>query len=187
MSTDKILVIIEILVTAVLVGLNIWMLIRRRKRADRNNIEGVQLREMELDKRLVNKAGESTDRGQLRPYEEKYSAKAKEPVTVESGMRVELKVDTPISSKKYLTTISEKIGIGTDPTNELSLDSQIAEAKEALLIREKKALFFQKVSKSSVIYVERGHSRKRLDERPMRVQSQDRFHIQDVVLEIWFV
>lgn len=187
MSTDRMIVIIEIIVIAVLAGVNIWMMIRRRKKVDRNNIEGVQFREMELNKKLENQAGASVDRGQLRPYEEKYASVAKEPATAEIGLRVEIKVDTPISSKKYLTTIGERIRIGTDPSNDLILDSQLAAGKEALLIREKKTLLFQKLDGGSAIYVERGRARRTLDERPIRVHSQDCFHIQDVTVQISFV
>ncbi len=184
MSTDMIVIILEIVVVVLLIGVNIWIVIRRRKKTDKNNIAGFQYREMELNRRLENKANASVDMKYLRPYEERYSTNTREPSTMVGGIRIELRVDTPISSKKYLTMVDDKLEIGTGQSNGLILDSSLAAEKEAVIIRENNDLIFQKLNGGSPILVERGRSRKELGSKPIKIHSQDCFRIQDVVLKI---
>lgn len=184
---NRIVIILEIAVLVLLVVFNIWMMIRKKASSNRQNIEGRQKRETDLNQRLVNRAGDPSANGSLRPFEERYVAESKATPTMEGGLRVELKVITPASEKKYLTTIADKLTMGSDSSNELILDSQLVAGREAVLIREKSSLLFRKVNASGDVYVERSRKRKQLDGKPFRVNSQDRFFMQDVMLEIRFV
>ena len=181
-------IIIEIIIIAVLLGVFVWLLARKKTSESRRSIESLQKREHDLNQMLSNGAAEPSVSGQLRPYQERYisDASAGTP-TVEGGLRLELKVTTPVSEKKYLTTITGKLGMGSDTLNELVLDSQLVAGREAVLIRERNHLLFQKLNPANDVCVERSRSRRTLNEKPFRIQSQDRFYIQDVMLEIRFV
>lgn len=183
----NIITIIELLALAVLIGINIWMLMEKKARSRRSYIESSQIKEQELNELLINEAGEKEKSGKLRPFEEKYSSESREPVTADWGIKIELKVITPGSEKKYLTTVTDRLRIGSDSSNELILDSLQVAGREADLVREKKNLYFRRLNPRGEVYVVRSRSRKTLTEAPLRIHSQDQFYMQDVMLEIRFV
>lgn len=181
-----VVLVIEIVIIAALIGVNIWIAVRKKASVARKNIEGLQKREYDLNQMIANQAGESAN-SKLRPFEEKYASETRDTGTMDGGLRVELKVNTPVSEKKYLTTITDRLSLGTDPTNELILDSSMVAPREALLVRDKSSLMFVKQNPMNAVYVERSRSRKTLGDKPFKVHSQDKFYLQDVVLEIRFV
>ena len=199
-SIDTILIIVEAIVLAVLAFL-IFMIIKKKKRLRKGySVESARRREEELDELLRNYADISPTNasgGKLRPYEEKYYAesnfqssaggpsKAKEPGPKRSPIRIELRVTTPMSDKKYQTDVYEELSIGTDPSNDLVVDSKLAAFRQCVIFRNEDQLMIRNISPDKPVAVERSKEKRKLTDNALLIHDQDRFYLLgDVTIEI---
>lgn len=189
MNTETIILICSLVVLASAVIANIILFRRRKYMKNRQMIESVQKREMELNEKLQNPSAAASGVEKLRPYEERYlpDSNSSEAGTRKGGKKIELQVKTPLSDKKYITDVVDNLSIGTGAENSIILDSrQDIEIKCALVLTDGE-LIIRNLNPALQLTVRRGRSVRVFPQGVVTIRSQDRFYLGDVELGVRFV
>lgn len=184
-SSDRFLIILELALIVIFITVGIVAIRKRSGILNRRKVRSIQQRNQELDERLANPLRYKQDSSsKLTPFEEKYSPESNKGTAVDGGVTIEIRVGSPTSTRKYLTDVTGTLSIGSDGGNDLVIDSRKVAKKQCVLFINDGELYIRNLTKDMSVIAERSHTKKNVTDTPLKVQSNDKYYMADITMEI---
>ncbi len=186
METYQVILAAEAAAIVVLGGILIWLLSKKSKTKKMNSLAKEKVRENELDNVLLNpaavednvKAKNSTNIAYDVQYHEEELKHQKDMITVR------IRVEAPLSTKKYMIQIKDKAGIGSGKGNEIEINDLGVKEMHCTLLHDNKRLFIKSGESGAVIGIRRKKKVYEVGQTIPRLEVGDRIVLGSTEIEI---
>lgn len=161
---------------------------RSRDRKRLENIEQEKLRDQRLETILANEDAIQYDQKlkikKETPYEVVYRTDQGQYQNFMHGIRLQMIVQNEFSTKKFLLNLDQRLYLGRDVENDLTLESPMVSGKHCMLTRQGDLVLVQDLHSKNGTLLERKNKMYRIEDSQVQLQSQDRLYLGDTAIDL---
>lgn len=161
---------------------------KNRKKKRLENIEQEKIRDQRLEAILANEDAVQYDQKlKIRketPYEIVYHTDQGQYQKKIYGIRLQLIVQNEFSTKKFLLDLENKLYLGRDSDNDLTLEGPMVSGKHCILVRQGERVLVQDLNSKNGTLLERKNKMYRVEGQLAQLQSHDRLYLGDTAIDL---